>query len=57
MRESKRFEGMRLPQDAYEEWVKVQAAKPMQAKTERKPVEGAYELWVSKRVERQKSSG
>ena len=57
MRESKRFEGMQLPQDAYEEWVKVQSTKPVQTKTERKPVEGVYESWVSKRVERRKSSG
>jgi hypothetical protein len=57
MRESKKFEGTQLPQDTFEEWVRKQAAKPARTKGEQKPLESAYESWISKRVEHRRSSG
>jgi len=49
MRESRRIEKTHLPADAYEEWLKSQAVKPT-GTVHRKAAEGAYEIWIGKRV-------
>jgi hypothetical protein len=52
MRESNRLKRTHLPVDVYEEWVRIQAVRPVGVRRPRKPSENQYEKWMEERVKK-----
>jgi hypothetical protein len=47
--------GARLPPGTYERWLKAQTVQHVAAKSEVRVPADSYEIWIEKRVRRQKS--